>query len=308
MFRDPPGAHCHPIETILNLKHAIAALVVISVIPLTTFAAEPPPVKKTTPAAPLLPPVAVPIVKPAATEVYTPLTTANWITGAELWMKNNSGGTIVRFKVTGRKGNTDAKCVVLVTLERAPNAIHPKPNSIAQEYTLTTPPASVPVLVETISTNEGGDWTFRIKPVRDCTGNEFSFPYKIAFGAQESLPVIYGVGANGLNAYNAGNNGNFLTDGEAGKLAISGGGDMTNCKVEITVSGYVSNAGTKIVSMNGNVNYVEPFKVVFPAGTPKDTWSSVDVVLKLVSGCQFKPYDPSVNKKSTYPLYSGFPT
>ena len=110
---------------------------------------------------------------------YTP----NTIRTATLQMNFPSAGTIVRFNISGRPGSTNAKCVVAVTFDRAANAIHPKPASITKEYAVELHPG-IPTLLETVSTNEGGD----------CTGEEYAFPYKVPFGNNETAAIILGVG------------------------------------------------------------------------------------------------------------------
>lgn len=208
-------------------------------------------------------------------------------------MKNASGGTIVRFKIGGISSNLNTKCVVQVTFDRAANAIHPKPFSNTKEYTLAT----IPTTLETESMNVGGDWTFKVKPVRECTGKEYVFNFKILFGAQESEPVIYGVGLGAI----------YFTFGMSGNMTIVGGGDLKDCKVELypaglTITGPLTAGGTKVLSMNGQLEIKEPFTIPPPPNYVKDpNVNSIHflgkVWVKAISGCTVKP--ATMDGKST---------
>ena len=269
----------------LNSIHAVFVLL-LTVALSADAAAQAPSLKQ---------PAQTPIRQLPTPALAAPRTVPNVIETVELFMKNASAGTIVRFKIGGVSTNNNAKCVVLVNFDRAPSAVHPKPASIATEYTLST----IPTTLETVSMNEGGDWTFHLKPVRECTGKEYVFNFKIAFGSQEVEPVIYGVGVTSMP----------LWLGTGGQIAILGGGDLKDCKVELsafglTLAGPLSAGGTKIISMNSQLLYTEPFTLPLPPNYQKEYKTyQAKLWVKAISGCTVKAPDAEGKRSETVQVW-----
>lgn len=96
-----------------------------------------------------------------------------------------------------------------------------------------------------------------------------------------------------------------LTTGQSAHFRIEGLGDLKDCKVELSVNGHVTNTGVKVISMNGRTVYTEPFTVAFPEGYPKNTYASISMVLKLISGCTLNGGGAENTLMATFPIWSG---
>lgn len=110
-------------------------------------------------------------------------------------------------------------------------------------------------------------------------------------------PKIYSVGTTSFSSN--------LTTGQSAQVKIEGLGDLKDCKLELTVSGFVTNTGVKNVSMDGRGVYLEPFTVVFPADYPKNTYSLISMVLRPVSGCALSGGGRENRLSATFPIWSG---
>jgi hypothetical protein len=110
-------------------------------------------------------------------------------------------------------------------------------------------------------------------------------------------PKIYSVGTTSFSSN--------LTTGQSANIKVEGLGDLKDCKLELTVEGYVTNTGVRKVSMNGRGVYLEPFTVAFPADYPKNTYALISMVLRPVSGCALSGGGRENRLSATFPIWSG---
>ncbi|MCY7389880.1 MAG: hypothetical protein LH481_17795 [Burkholderiales bacterium] len=96
-----------------------------------------------------------------------------------------------------------------------------------------------------------------------------------------------------------------LTSGQSAHFRIEGLGDLKDCTIELSVNGHVTNTGVKVISMNGRTVYTEPFTVAFPAGYPKNSYASISMVLKPISGCALSGGGADNRLMATFPIWSG---
>lgn len=203
---------------------------------------------------------------------HVKLTSAQQPVVGEIYGGNDIGFFI---KGTGSPANPD-KCVVQVRFDRAPSVIYPKAKSYAKEYTLPEPETHL----QTDSPVEGGDWTFQLSTVKNCTGGPFGFNAKVKFSPDELDPKLISLG---------GPVSPIFIHGQTRHITITGKGDLANCMVELNIDGPVINPGKRIVAMSGKLTVNEPITANFPPankpGSYPGSYVIAQVTAKPLSGC-----------------------